>query len=138
MYVFFYLLRGVRSSELRSRESRFKKEKVSENEKSHGSIFLRIGCIAFGLGSMIFNGLELGTYFEFGKSSPCHSIFLLLNPLLQCTFTFCQMYFIFTYSRLMINKFKLIARIGLIHLVATNVCTWIKILLKATIGAAAM
>lgn len=82
---------------------------------------------------MIFNGLELGTYFEFGKSSPCHSVFLLLNPLLQCTFTFCQMYFIFTYSRLMINKFKLIARIGLIHLVATNVCTWIKILLKETL-----
>lgn len=82
---------------------------------------------------MVYNGLEFGSYFEFGKQSPCHSIFLLLNPLLQGIFTFCQMYFIFTYSRLMINKFKLIARIGLIHLVATNICTWIKILLKETL-----
>ncbi|OTF71896.1 hypothetical protein BLA29_008664 [Euroglyphus maynei] len=40
------------------------------------------------------------------------------------------MYFIFTYSRLMINKFKLIARIGLMHLVATNICVWIRTLGK--------
>ena len=94
---------------------------------------MRIGCIGFGLGSMVYNGLEFGSFFEFGTESPCYSFYLLLNPLLQMIFTFCQMYFIFTYSRLMINKFKLIARIGLIHLVATNICTWIKILLKETL-----
>lgn len=127
-------MRGVTSiGDLRSRETKFKKEKVLENERSHGSIFLRIGCIFFGLGSMIYNGLEFGSYFEFGNKSPCHSIYLLINPLLQAIFTFLQMYFIFTYSRLMIRKFKLIARIGFIHLVATNVCTWIKILLKETL-----
>lgn len=53
-----------------------------------------------------------------------------VNPILQAAFTFSQMYFIFTYSRLMINKFKLIARIGLMHLVATNICVWIRTLGK--------
>lgn len=56
-----------------------------------------------------------------------------INPILQATFTFAQMYFIFTYSRLMINKFKLIARLGLMHLVATNICVWIRTLGKETL-----
>lgn len=53
--------------------------------------------------------------------------------MLQATFTFAQMYFIFTYSRLMINKFKLIARLGLMHLVGTNICIWIRTLGKETL-----
>jgi hypothetical protein len=60
-------------------------------------------------------------------------LFLGLNPVLQATFTFAQMYFIFTYSRLMINKFKLIARLGLMHLVATNISVWIRTLGKETL-----
>jgi hypothetical protein len=56
-----------------------------------------------------------------------------INPVLQATFTFAQMYFIFTYSRLMINKFKLIARLGLMHLVGTNICIWIRTLGKETL-----
>ena len=59
--------------------------------------------------------------------------FLGFNPILQATFTFAQMYFIFTYSSLMINKFKLIARFGLMHLVATNICIWIRTLGKETL-----
>ena len=111
-----------------------RKEKISETEKSHGSIFLRIGAIGFGLGTMIYNGLEFGSFFETPRSSPCYSILIGVNPILQATFTFAQMYFIFTYSRLMINKFKLLARLGLMHLVATNVCTWIRTLGKETVA----
>lgn len=110
-----------------------KKERISETEKSHGSIFLRIGAIGFGLGTMIYNGLEFGSYFETPHSSPCYSVLIGVNPVLQATFTFAQMYFIFTYSRLMINKFKLLARLGLMHLVATNICTWIRTLGKETL-----
>ena len=111
-----------------------RKEKISETEKSHGSIFLRIGAIGFGLGTMIYNGLEFGSFFETPRSSPCYSILIGINPILQATFTFAQMYFIFTYSRLMINKFKLLARLGLMHLVATNLCTWIRTLGKETVA----
>ena len=111
-----------------------RKEKISETEKSHGSIFLRIGAVAFGLGTMIYNGLELGSFFETPSASTCYSILYGINPVLQATFTFAQMYFIFTYSKLMINKFKLLARLGLMHLVATNLCTWIRTLGKETVA----
>ena len=38
---------------------------TSENEKSHGSMMLRIGAIAFGLGTLIYTGL--GMYGEGGR-----------------------------------------------------------------------
>lgn len=135
LYVYVYLLHDLpKGDQNRNKEMNGKKkEKISETERSHGSIFLRIGAVGFGLGTMIYNGLEFGSYFEIPYTSPCYSVLLGVNPVLQATFTFAQMYFIFTYSRLMINKFKLIARIGLMHLVGTNICVWIRTLGKETL-----
>lgn len=46
----------------------FKDEKTSGQEKKKapqmGSFYLRIGAIAFGIGTMVYSGLELGQYFE--------------------------------------------------------------------------
>lgn len=112
---------------------RLKKHRISENDRSHGSLFLRIGAIAFGLGTMVYNGLEFGSFFEIPAASPCYSILLGINPLLQMMFTFAQMYFIFMNARLNIHKYKVIARFGLMHIVATNVCVWIRTLGKETL-----
>lgn len=54
---------------------------------------------AFGLGTMIYNGLEFGTFFELPFESPCYLILKGVNPVLQMVFTFMQMYFIFMNSR---------------------------------------
>lgn len=54
---------------------------------------------AFGLGTMIYIGLEFGTFFEIPFTSPCHQILRGVNPLLQMIFTFMQMYFVFMNSR---------------------------------------
>ncbi|KAL0268551.1 UNVERIFIED_CONTAM: hypothetical protein PYX00_010452 [Menopon gallinae] len=108
--------------------SRLRKRKTSQNDSSHGSFFLRVGAIAFGLGTMIYNGLEFGAFFEVPFSSPCYQILRGVNPLLQLIFTFMQMYFIFMNSRLNIHRFKLIARFGLMHIIATNLCVWIRTL----------
>ncbi|KAL4713515.1 hypothetical protein ACJJTC_007753 [Scirpophaga incertulas] len=105
-----------------------RRRKTSQNEHSHGSFFLRIGAIAFGLGTMIYNGLEFGTFFELPLESPCYLILKGINPVLQMVFTFMQMYFIFMNSRLNIHRFKVIARFGLMHVVATNICVWIRTL----------
>ncbi|EDS26709.1 otopetrin [Culex quinquefasciatus] len=94
----------------------------------HGSFFLRVGAIAFGLGTMIYTGLEFGSFFEIPFTSPCHQILRGVNPLLQMIFTFMQMYFIFMNARLNIHRFKVLARFGLMHIVATNVCVWIRTL----------
>ncbi|RWS09900.1 uncharacterized protein B4U79_05452 [Dinothrombium tinctorium] len=45
--------------------------KKDENKK-----FARIGALGFGLGTMIYNGMEFGTYFEIPYSSPCYSLLL--------------------------------------------------------------
>ncbi|KAG8234868.1 hypothetical protein J437_LFUL013155 [Ladona fulva] len=105
-----------------------RKSKTSENDRSHGSFFLRVGAIAFGLGTMIYNGLEFGAFFELPMESPCYQILRGVNPVLQMVFTFMQMYFIFMNSRLNIHKFKVVARFGLMHVVATNLCVWIRTL----------
>ncbi|XP_074101523.1 proton channel otopetrin-like a isoform X3 [Cotesia typhae] len=105
-----------------------RKRKTSQNDHSHGSFFLRIGAIAFGLGTMVYNGLEFGQFFEIPPTSTCFQILHGVNPLLQMVFTFMQMYFIFMNSRLNIHRFKVIARFGLMHVVATNLCVWVKTL----------
>lgn len=106
-----------------------RRRKTSQNDHSHGSFFLRIGAIgmnviilhvaqtfysllydwylhvflsAFGLGTMIYNGLEFGTFFELPLESPCYLILKGINPVLQMVFTFMQMYFIFMNSRVKI------------------------------------
>ncbi|XP_076677082.1 proton channel otopetrin-like a isoform X3 [Andrena cerasifolii] len=110
-----------------------RKRKTSQNDQSHGSFFLRIGAIAFGLGTMVYNGLEFGTFFEVPPTSPCYQILQGINPVLQMIFTFMQMYFIFMNSRLNIHRFKVIARFGLMHVVATNLCVWIRTLVLESI-----
>ncbi|CAO1377709.1 unnamed protein product [Diamesa serratosioi] len=113
-------------------------------QDAHGSFFLRVGAIgmningcpqnrtylfifaAFGLGTMIYIGLEFGTFFEIPFTSPCHQILRGVNPLLQMIFTFMQMYFVFMNSRLNIHRFKVLARFGLMHVFATNICVWIR------------
>lgn len=54
---------------------------------------------AFGLGALIYIGLEFGSFFETPFESECHQILRGVNPLLQMIFTFMQMYFIFMNSR---------------------------------------
>ncbi|XP_076056135.1 uncharacterized protein LOC143034090 isoform X4 [Oratosquilla oratoria] len=132
--------------------TRLRKHKTSINNHSHGSFFLRIGAIAFGLGTMIYNGLEFGVFFEIPMSSPCYQILRGVNPLLQLVFTFMQMYFIFMNARIQleppsvytygteaivntlnIHKFKFLARFGLMHIVATNLCVWVRTLVRESL-----
>lgn len=97
--------------------------------------FLILSCLAFGVGTMIWTGLEIGTFFETPLTSPCHQILKGVNPLLQMIFTFLQMYFIFMNSRVILNihRFKVVARFGLMHVVATNLCVWIRTLVMETL-----
>lgn len=50
---------------------------------------------AFGIGSMIYSGLEFGQYFELETDSKCHNVLLALTPATRMAFIFIQMYFIF-------------------------------------------
>ncbi|XP_022235947.1 otopetrin-2-like [Limulus polyphemus] len=75
-------------------------EKKKFEHASHcGSFYLRLGAVAFGIGSMIYSALEFGQFFEIDSSSPCYNLLYGLTPCTRMTFTFIQMYFIFLNSR---------------------------------------
>jgi uncharacterized membrane protein len=50
---------------------------------------------AFGVGSMIYSGLEFAQYFEIDAGSYCYNILMAVTPATRMVFTFIQMYFIF-------------------------------------------
>lgn len=103
------------------------------NDGPHcGSFYLRLGAVAFGIGSMIYSGLEFGQFFELKKKSHCYNILYGLTPSTRMAFTFIQLYFIFLNSRMAINKFKTLARFGLMHMIATNLCVWLHVLVAET------
>ena len=79
---------------------------TSENEKNHGSLILRIGAIFFGLGTLIYTGLEFLLFFEIPQTCISWKILFGINPVLYMVFVFMQMYYIFMHSRININKNK--------------------------------
>jgi hypothetical protein len=54
-----------------------------------------LSLVAFGIGSMIYSGLEFGQYFEVERDTKCHNVLLALTPATRMAFIFIQMYFIF-------------------------------------------
>ncbi|GAB6018435.1 hypothetical protein CHUAL_000143 [Chamberlinius hualienensis] len=99
---------------------------IMETGMGFGSLFFRLGVLAFGLAAMIYCGLEFGSFFEIPPFSPCYLVLRGINPVLLMTFTFAQMYFIFMASRPSVAKFHVWTKFGLMHLVATNIGVWIK------------
>lgn len=98
----------------------------------HGSFYLRIGAVSFGVGSMIYSGLEFAQYFEIDAGSYCDNILMAVTPATRMVFTFIQMYFIFLNAKMGVCKPKAIAYFGLMHMVATNLCVWLNVIIEET------
>ncbi|XP_014297368.1 proton channel OtopLc-like isoform X1 [Microplitis demolitor] len=99
----------------------------------YGSFYLRMGAVAFGIGSMIYSGLEFGQYFELERNTKCHNIMLALTPATRMAFIFIQMYFIFLNNQQMkVSSHRLLARFGLMHMIGTNLSVWLNVLVQET------
>ncbi|KAH0999642.1 hypothetical protein HUJ04_006030 [Dendroctonus ponderosae] len=107
---------------------------LSMGKQNHyGSFYLRMGAVAFGIGSMIYSGLEFGQYFELERNTKCHNVLLALTPATRMAFIFIQMYFIFLNSEQMrVYKHKVAARFGLMHMIGTNLSVWLNVLVQET------
>ena len=81
---------------------------------------------------MIYSGLEFGQFFELESKEHCYSFMYGLTPGSHMIFTFIQLYFIFMNSRVVIARHKLIARFGLMHMIGTNICVWLHVLIQET------
>ncbi|XP_043501431.1 proton channel OtopLc-like isoform X2 [Polistes fuscatus] len=99
----------------------------------YGSFYLRMGAVAFGIGSMIYSGLEFGQYFELERNTKCHNIMLALTPATRMAFIFIQMYFIFLNNEQMkVHRHRIVARFGLMHMIGTNLSVWLNVLVQET------
>lgn len=129
-----------------------KKNPIIKKSVAHyGSFYLRVGAIAFGIGSMVYSGLEFGQYFELkGKEtwnlesclnifknfigeSGCQNVLIALTPAARTILSIVQMQFIFLNTKeFEMDRHKVIARFGLMHMVATNLCEWLYVLVEET------
>ncbi|CAB4062678.1 Proton channel OtopLc [Lepeophtheirus salmonis] len=110
------------------------KDGIPRPRVHYGSFYLRFGAVIFGIGSMIYSGIEIGMVFELNMAnvSKCKNIFSIIRPILQMIFVFVQMYFIFLNQKMNIYKSKLMSRFGLMHMIATNICVWFNVLILET------
>ncbi|XP_076273266.1 proton channel OtopLc-like isoform X1 [Rhynchophorus ferrugineus] len=102
--------------------------------KKYGSFYLRLGAIGFGIGSMVYSGLEFGRYFELKDIPHCnYTVLQAITPATRMILTLGQVQFIFLNHKAMnINRHKIIGRFGLMHMIATNLCEWLYVLVEET------
>lgn len=105
-----------------------KRAHISPANVSRSSFYLRVGALVFGVGTLVFNGLEIAMHITSGTGD-CSGQMAFAHPILQAIFTFLQMHFMFVNSEVVVEKFGTLARFGLIHLMATNLSVWFRIII---------
>ncbi|BFZ21294.1 hypothetical protein BsWGS_24333 [Bradybaena similaris] len=115
-------------------KGRLRKRMISLDVSNHhtGTFYLRLGVLGFGIGSMIHSGLNFGTYFS-SSGTKCNEPLQAIKPMIHLMFTFFQLYFIFMNSKMCIHRYKKLARFGLMHMCATNICVWFRAIVVETL-----
>uniref|UniRef100_A0A914DJP1 Gustatory receptor n=1 Tax=Acrobeloides nanus TaxID=290746 RepID=A0A914DJP1_9BILA len=99
--------------------------KTHHTGEGAGSLYLRLGTLFFGSIGIVLFGLEI---FMCTSSYQCYT-YQLVNLGFACIFTFIQMHFIFCNSKIAFVGSKNLAKLGTMHLLATNLWTWIRFVL---------
>ncbi|XP_025195323.1 proton channel OtopLc-like isoform X1 [Melanaphis sacchari] len=107
--------------------SSLKRAHISRSKTSDTSFYLRVGALVFGLGTLVFNGLEMAMYSMMDIS--CLNDVIFVHPILHGLFTFLQMHFLFINSQVLVERFGLAARFGFMHLAATNIALWVRLVI---------
>ncbi|XP_073998766.1 proton channel OtopLc-like [Rhodnius prolixus] len=103
-----------------------------------GSFYMKVGAAGFCLGHLIHSGLLISYQLAFLMTDSanflrCASIATLVLDLLYPTYSFLQLFFIFKYSNVIINRFKVAGRFALMHCIGSNLCFWIWTILRETV-----
>ncbi|OQR68953.1 hypothetical protein BIW11_12568 [Tropilaelaps mercedesae] len=91
------------------------------------SCYLRVGLLVFGLGTLIGVGLELSSVITL--QAPCTDPLNLAAPALLAVFAFMQMHFLFINVQRASETLGCLRHIALMHLLATNVAIWFRLVL---------
>lgn len=106
---------------------------IKRRAANFGSFYLRVGAICFGIGSMVYSGLEFGYYLELYRQPSCGDIFELIKPICRLTLYIVQIQILFLNKRYLdMGSSKAICQFGLMHMLATNICEWIYVLVEET------
>lgn len=80
---------------------------------------------------MVYSGLEFGEFFE--MRDRCRSVLSALTPAFRMALTLLQMQFIFLTSKeIESGSHKMLQRFGFMHMLATNLCEWLYVLVEET------
>ncbi|XP_054721630.1 proton channel OtopLc-like isoform X2 [Uloborus diversus] len=94
-----------------------------------GSFYLKIGSAAFCFGYLIYQVLQLGQHIlnyvdvekkQLNCQKPTSIILHVISPI----HAFYQLFMTFKYSNIVINRHRILARFGIMHLIATCLCNW--------------
>ncbi|XP_075972403.1 proton channel OtopLc-like isoform X2 [Anticarsia gemmatalis] len=97
----------------------------------YGSFYLHMGVAGFGVGSIIYSCLQFGGYFDL--SGDCQLAVVAVKPSLRILFLVAQTVFIFSYTDILDPmRGVVLDRFGLMHLIATNVCEWLNVVVQET------
>ncbi|EGT34563.1 hypothetical protein CAEBREN_23305 [Caenorhabditis brenneri] len=100
------------------------------NGEGAGTMYLRVGTLFFGsMGSVLWGTEVLLCFFENQR----HGIYV-VKYLLAVVFTYMQMHFIFSNSKISLKRSNIIAKFGLMHSVAVNLWTWLSICLIKSVS----
>ncbi|VDN50582.1 unnamed protein product [Dracunculus medinensis] len=99
--------------------------KATHDGPSAGSLFLRFGCIVFGMIGVIY--YLFNAVLCLGREK-CYTVSVILN-LCAGIFMFTQMHFIFCNWKITILQSPIISRFGMMHLISTNFWTWMRYIL---------
>lgn len=105
-----------------------------------GSLYLKIGATVFCFGHLIHTGLNLGQKILYLTNDDpafdnCTCTQDVLMSVLQPIYAFYNLFFVFKYSNLIINRRKLLSRFGLMHCIAASLCFWVYAILQETLQA---
>lgn len=82
---------------------------------------MRFGAVGFGAGSLVFTGLQIGAEIASGP-------FRAITPAARLLLITAQMHFIFLNSKnLEFARLGALAKLGLMHMIATNLCEWLQV-----------
>ncbi|XP_018027396.1 proton channel OtopLc isoform X2 [Hyalella azteca] len=107
-----------------------------------GSLYLKIGATVFCFGHLIHSGLNLGQKILYLTADDpafenCTCTPDVVMSVLQPIYAFYNLFFVFKYSNLIINRRKLLSRFGLMHCIAASLCFWIYTIMQETLQAIA-
>lgn len=100
-----------------------------------GSFYLKIGSAGFCFGYLIYQGLQLGQHILtfVTEESNCSNTSSVILHVVSPLYAFYQLFITFKYSNIVINRHIVLARFGLMHLIATCLCNWFSTIVEEAV-----